>query len=308
MSDYREAVAEHNLTERCVALFSRAAREGRALHRLEMSEQLHTQLGNPDAVWGIPCSVGAVLALIALDLDAEGDIAAREVRYTELSRLRVFGFVGYAGSGKTTASEYLLDEAVKEGLRACRLSFAHALRTICMIAYPWVPREYFCGNKAQKETQIPGMPEGTTGRKILQLIGTEAFRSINDETWTKLVEYQIKQSQEREDMDVIVIDDVRFPNEHAMLKRIGATTIRCNRAPTSIYHFSEPKFLGAFKPSDPILVGTPPALLDFEVHMTMVAPIHESEAHVASLPVDIDIDNNGTLDELTARVRSLLDT
>ena len=292
MSDYREAVAEHNLTERCVALFSRAAREGRALHRLEMPEQLHMQLGNPDAVWGIPCSVGAVLALIALDLDAEGDIAAREVRYTEPSRLRVYGFVGYAGSGKTTASEYLLDAAVMRGLRACKLSFAHALRTICMIAYPWVPREYFCGNKAQKETQIPGMPEGMTGRKILQLIGTEAFRSINDETWIRIVEHQIKQSEERQNTDVIVIDDVRFPNEHAMLKRLGATTIRCNRT----YRFSEPVYVGAYKPAEPLLVTS------------KAEALHESEAHVASLPVDIDIDNNGTFDELTARVRSLLDT
>jgi hypothetical protein len=192
--------------------------------------------------------------------------------------VKVIGFSGLAGSGKTTASEALLNEAVEQRLSAVKLSFAAPLRMICTIAYPWVPREYFYGNKEQKETQIPGMPEGITGRRILQLIGTDAFRNIYVETWTRLVEYQIEDARKCGNTDLIVIDDVRFPNELEMLKRVGAVTLRCNRK----QRFSD----------DPVQMSV----------------IHESEAHISTLAVDVDIDNNGTFDELSARVRSLLDT
>lgn len=203
-------------------------------------------------------------------------------------KMKVVGFAGLAGSGKTTAAEALLNEAVEQHLSAAKLSFAAALRQICAIAYPWVPREYFCGNKTQKETQIPGMPEGITGRKILQRIGTDAFRNIYDQTWVRIIEYQIEDARQRGNMDLIVIDDVRFPNELEMLKRMGAVTLRCNRE----------------QPAKPPILWE-----DSEGNTVWVTPgIHESEAHIPTLPVDIDIDNNGTLDELRARVRSLLDT
>ncbi len=190
-------------------------------------------------------------------------------------KMKVVGFSGLAGSGKTTAAEALLGQAVDQRLSAVKMSFASALRMICTIAYPWVPREYFYGNKAQKETQIPGMPEGITGRKILQLIGTEAFRGIYDQTWVRLIEHQIEEARAQGNTDLIVIDDVRFPNELEMLKRIGAVTLRCNRE---------------------------------QIPGTVAGVIHESERHIPTLPVDVDIDNNGTFDELRARVRSLLDT
>lgn len=201
--------------------------------------------------------------------------------------MKVIGFTGLAGSGKTTASEALLNEAVERRLAAVKLSFAAPLRQICTIAYPWVPREYFYGNKAQKQTQIPGMPEGITGRRILQLIGTDAFRSIYVETWTRLVEYQIEDARKRGSTDLIVIDDLRFPNELEMLKRVGAVTLRCNRT----------------QPEEP-----PLRVEDADGNVTWISQgIHESERHIPTLPVDIDIDNNGTFDELSARVRSLLD-
>jgi hypothetical protein len=200
--------------------------------------------------------------------------------------MKVVGFSGLAGSGKTTAATLLLNEAVERNLSAVKLSFAAALRQICTIAYPWVPRECFYGNKAQKETQIPGMPEGITGRKILQLIGTEAFRGIYQPTWVRLIEYQIEDAREKGRTDLIVIDDVRFPNELEMLKRHGVS-VRCNRIQTVEPYYIE----------------------DSDGEQVLVVPtLHESEAHIATLDVDMDIDNNGTFDELAATVRSLLNT
>lgn len=197
---------------------------------------------------------------------------------------KVVGFSGLAGSGKTTAAELLLNEAVERRLKASKLSFAWALRQICKIAYPWVPTHHFDGNKAQKESPIEGMPNGITGRRILQHIGTEGFRAMHPETWVRLVEYQIESSQSE---DLIVIDDVRFPNELEMLKRLGAVTVRCNR--------KQPE-------------QAPYQREDSEGNLVWVTPgIHESEAHIPRLPVDIDIDNNGTFDELATTVRSLLD-
>jgi len=196
--------------------------------------------------------------------------------------MKIIAFTGYAGSGKTAALNALLSYCVLEDARTLLpegrfpmprgMSFAGALRSLCMAALPKVPRSYFDGTKAQKETPIPGL-EPWTGRAILQHIGTEGFRAVSPNVWVDQLEHQVKGTPDIVDENWVlgVIDDVRFPNEAAMVRKYG-----------KLYRIDRPGNAGA--------AGAP----------------HESERHIDSLEVDGVILNDGTLDDLKTKVIELL--
>jgi len=113
-------------------------------------------------------------------------------------------FVGKAGSGKTSCTKHLQE---KYGYKTAKF------------AYPvyHIAEDYF------------GMKE--KDRKVLQIIGTDAGRYfINPDMWV---------NRFKEDMEIVILtsaflglsvpnfcsDDVRFNNEHLILKSMGWTGI-----------------------------------------------------------------------------------
>lgn len=131
--------------------------------------------------------------------------------------VRVIGFTGYAGAGKTTAAKVLI-EGLAEEVDGVRCSFAAPLRRICKEVFPYVDAKYFdCAGL--KEEPIPGL-NGLTGRRILQHIGTEGFRALLSDTWIRLAEHQIWE-EARAGEQVIVFDDVRFLNEATLIRAYG---------------------------------------------------------------------------------------
>lgn len=80
-----------------------------------------------------------------------------------------------------------------------------------------------------------------TYRQMLQLFGTEVCRYFKDDIWIALASEQIKT------LDNVVITDVRFNNEAAMIRSIGGVVIEVNRAGTiSDGHASESKIDHSF--------------------------------------------------------------
>lgn len=136
--------------------------------------------------------------------------------------MNLIGLCGPAGSGK--------DEAAK-ALTACgweRVSFADPLRKMCLaidpLIEPWNDRgrlsdmvREFGWDKAKQHPEV---------RRTLQRVGTEAVREVlGSETWVDLAARTIKASL----APGVIITDVRFPNEVAMLRSFAARIFRVRK-------------------------------------------------------------------------------
>lgn len=118
-----------------------------------------------------------------------------------------------------------------------------------------------------KEHPCPFL-RGKTPRHAMQTLGDEWGRQlIADDLWIESLRYRL------EPHDKVVVPDCRYANEADLLKRTGARLWRVEAnqrvAPTA-------------------------------------GSSHASETEVGSLPVDIEISNNGSLYELSAAVKAAL--
>jgi dephospho-CoA kinase len=103
------------------------------------------------------------------------------------------GIIGKFGSGKTTASNYIIEEY---GYK--RFSLAEPIK--------WIMKEFlYIENKTDPRY-----------RKTVQTIGTDWFRSIDDLVWVKYLMKRVNRSKCR-----AVVDDVRFVNEADTLLEDG---------------------------------------------------------------------------------------
>jgi hypothetical protein len=183
----------------------------------------------------------------------------------------IIGICGYAGAGKDETANAILRYAEKIG-PAARMSFADPMRT--MLAALGVPHKYMV-DRELKEKPVPGF--GHSYRHLAQTLGTEWGRKCCGENfWLDAMAAALAKVK----VDIVLIPDVRFPNEAQWLADRGGFLARVSRPG--------------------------------------VAPVipHESEAHVAAMEPQYELDNSGTLEELqeeavevlrrsiTARVRA----
>jgi hypothetical protein len=170
----------------------------------------------------------------------------------------IFGVIGTgARSGKTTAANAIPGNIVP---------FASTLkRMLEVLLYDLgISSErihgYLYGNT--KHEIIPEI--GCTARHLMQTLGTEwGRRCVRDDLWLHV--WSAKADRSDED---VVVDDVRFPNEVALLKSKGASII---------------KVVGAEDKN---------------------ASNHESEGQ--QLETDIVIHNDGTIAELQNNIRKAI--
>lgn len=105
-------------------------------------------------------------------------------------------FIGKAGSGKTTAAELLMSE-----FGYSKFAFANPLKDIAVKIW---------GEDAR------------TDRDKLQRLGV-AVRDIDADAWANLLVRSVKALPARVR---VVVDDCRFPNEHALLAEAGFVFVR----------------------------------------------------------------------------------
>lgn len=115
---------------------------------------------------------------------------------------KVIGFGGLAGAGKTTAAA-MAENLIARGL-ARRHSFAARVKQIAKADFGWD------GKKDDR------------GRRLLQVIGTEAGREYNPDLWIRYVAYQ---GRDYTVDNIIIVDDCRFPNEADWCNAHGTTVI-----------------------------------------------------------------------------------
>lgn len=153
------------------------------------------------------------------------------------NKLKIIGFAGRKRSGKTTLAKYLKNEE-----NAIIITIADFLKRLCCdlmnmsyeelnekkdngYTFDIVPdsrwfslidsRTHIGVDNIKKELQNVHI---TSIRQLLQIIGTDVIRKYN-ENWH--VEKMIEEIQSYSEDKLIVIDDVRFPNERDAILRLS---------------------------------------------------------------------------------------
>jgi hypothetical protein len=201
----------------------------------------------------------------------------------------IIGFVGFMGSGKDTAADYLVNF---HGFR--RDSFANTLKDAVAAVFGW-DRTLLEGRTSEarvwREQVDPWWAERLnlphlTPRWVLQYWGTEVCRmGFHDDIWIASLENKIRKTT-----DNVVISDVRFTNEIKAIHNAGGKVIRVKRGP-------EPEWYDLALQEN--IQKSEQA--KFEL---VKLKVHASETAWIGGNIDVVIDNNGSIDDLFSSIKN----
>lgn len=207
----------------------------------------------------------------------------------------IIGVCGFIGSGKDTVADYLTNF---HGFR--RESFANSLKDAVAAVFGW-DRTLLEGRtkQAREWREQPdawwsarlGTP--ITPRYVLQQWGTEVCRkSFHDDIWIASVENKLRHTK-----DDIVISDCRFPNEIKSIRDAGGIVIRVKRG-------DEPEWYEAAESVNAGEWGN----MDWSLSKRKLESlgIHASETAWVGTNFDAVLDNTGSIDDLYAHVKGLV--
>lgn len=207
----------------------------------------------------------------------------------------IIGFVGFIGSGKDTAADYLVNF---HGFR--RDSFANSLKDAVSFVFGWDRTLMEGKTKESREWRekvdlwwaerlnIPHL----TPRWVLQNWGTEVCRQgFHDDIWIASLENRMRKTT-----DNIVISDVRFPNEIKAIHKTGGIVVRIKRGPDPDWY------------QDAANVNAGPTNMSWAISKARMQElkIHASETSWVGLDIDHTIENNGSIDELFLTIANLV--
>ena len=181
------------------------------------------------------------------------------MKYLKLFNEKVscIGLIGKARSGKDTIADYLNSQ-----YEIIKAPFADNLKRRAKNDFD-LTYEQLWGN----EKEIIDERYNKTPRQILQIMGTDWFRSIDSNFWIK-ENYRYINTIHSANINGISITDVRFQNEADFVQEIGGYLIKVERTDRD----------------------------------KISNEIHASETELESIKSDLVISNNGTLEELYAKV------
>lgn len=140
----------------------------------------------------------------------------------------IIGIGHYAGTGKDTFADMLLDKLDNKDVRAAITSLADGLKEFCADLFYWTRSlgegDYYDQpeNREKKEEVIPAL--GKSPRQIWIEVGNK-MREVYPDVW---IDYVLK------DVDIhtyghLIIPDVRFPNEVERIKSLGGKLVLMQR-------------------------------------------------------------------------------
>jgi len=128
----------------------------------------------------------------------------------------IIGILGVAGSGKTLVSRHLV-----EHYGYTRTRFADPLKRMLKFGLGLTDDEVDGDAKMRPIADFGGC----TPRHMMQTLGTEwGRRTVHPEIWINVWKREVQKIT-----GAIVVDDVRFPNEAALIKEMGGTLWRIYR-------------------------------------------------------------------------------
>lgn len=208
----------------------------------------------------------------------------------------IVGFVGFIGSGKDTAADYLVNF---HGYR--RDSFANTLKDAVACVFGWDRTLLEGRTKEAREwreqvdtwwAERLNMPN-LTPRLMLQLWGTEVCRTgFHDDIWIASLENKMRKTA-----DNIVISDVRFPNEIKAIHNAGGIVVRIKRG-------DDPEWYDAAVSYNKGPNGNATWSLS-KSHLDNLK-IHASETAWVGRDIDFTIYNDTTIDALFDQIKNLV--
>jgi hypothetical protein len=208
----------------------------------------------------------------------------------------IIGFVGFIGSGKDTAADYLVNFHEFR-----RDSFANTLKDAVAAVFGW-DRVLLEGRTKEarewREQVDPwwaerlNMPK-LTPRWVLQYWGTEVCRTgFHDDIWIASVENKMRKTT-----DNIVISDVRFPNEIKAIHNAGGIVVRVKRG-------ADPEWYDAAVSAN----AGPNGNATWSLSKAKLAQlkIHASETAWVGGAIDYTVYNDTTIDDLFREIKNLV--
>ena len=207
----------------------------------------------------------------------------------------IVGFVGFIGSGKDTAADYLVNF---HGFR--RDSFANTLKDAVAHVFGWDRTMLEGRTKSSREWReqrdewwSERLGREITPRLMLQLWGTEVCRQgFHDDIWIASLENKMRKTT-----DDIVISDVRFPNEIKAIHNAGGIVVRVARG-------ADPEWYDAAVSANKGPNGN--ASWSLSKLKLEQLKIHASETSWVGGAIDFTISNNGTIDDLFDQIKNLV--
>lgn len=142
-----------------------------------------------------------------------------------MTKPRLIGLTGYAGTGKDTVRQILEDQYDLDGM-----AFADPIREMLSVLLASVGAdEIWMTARHLKERDIPQL--GMSYRKLAQTLGTEWARALDPDFWVRIAAAKVELCAHYNQAGV-VISDVRFPNEAAWIKSRGGVIWRVIRPGT----------------------------------------------------------------------------
>ena len=189
----------------------------------------------------------------------------------------IIGLCGLIGSGKNTVAEHLMEQHYY-----ISVSFAETLKDAAACIFGW-DRDMLEGatpeDRAARELKDEWWSErlgfDVSPRYMLQYLGTEVMRNnLHPDIWALSAEKLIKENP----WEQYVFTDVRFPNEAAMIRRIGGKVWHVRRGELPEWFGQNPEH------------------------------IHASETAWNNETFDATIYNDGTIEDLKTTIDNLLET
>lgn len=158
---------------------------------------------------------------------------------------KIIAFAGRKQSGKTTSAEYVKDlfEQSERGFKSKVYNFADPLKEdVCMNVLGLTYHQCYGSDESKNElvncywpSSEAELSKQMTAREVMQYVGTDIFRKIQTNVWSSATITKIK----KDNYDLALIADCRFPNEVDAVKESNGFVIKLSRNLYDSNHLSE---------------------------------------------------------------------
>ena len=212
--------------------------------------------------------------------------------------MMIIGVAGFAGSGKGSVSDSLVD---RYGFT--KVSFADTLKDSVSVIFGW--KRHLLEGDTDESREFREKPDKwwsdnfgyeVTPRLMLQKMGTEAGRNVfHNDIWIHSVFRKISRLNRELGVKKFVIPDTRFPNEIKNIKKAGGKVIRVIRN-------EEPDFYNEAFAQNVKNVRNE----EYSEQLSRFPDIHYSEWAWIGQKFDYTILNNGTRKDLDVSAEKMI--
>lgn len=156
-----------------------------------------------------------------------------------MTKTKIIAFAGRKQSGKTTCSQFVQSVYSQNNIGASSAiyNFADPLKQNICIDILGLTYEQCYGSDIEKNELVDCYWDNhqLSAREVMQIVGTDIFRKMKQNVWSDAIIRRIN----KENLDMSIIADCRFPNEVDTIKKAGGVVIKLTRNPYNSYHASE---------------------------------------------------------------------